>query len=123
MWLSFRAALIKRTCFTCRSSWRLSFPSIVYSSMLAQEGTRDIPNLEITRAVEERGPRGAQSPQGHSFACGRAMSLIRSRVKCHSLLCATVTPVSHYFELFGSRSIHLIATPIQLCIHVIKQRL
>lgn len=118
------ATLVKRTCLTCR----FSFPSRVYSSVLVQERTRDTPNLEITWAVgeRERGPRGAQSPQGHSFARGRSVSLIRSRVKCHSLLCATVTPGSRYFELFGSRSIELsrfAATSIQLCIYVIKQRL
>lgn len=43
--------------------------------------------------------------------------LIRSRVKCHSLLNTTVTPVSRYLELFGSRShelIRLIATSVRL---------
>lgn len=94
-----RAPLVKHTWLTCCLS-ALPLALRVHSSVSAQEGTRGTPNLEITRA----GPREAQSLQGHLRARGRVVSLIRSRVKRHSLLNTTVTPVSRYFELFGSRA-------------------
>jgi len=43
-------------------------------------------------------PRGAVVSRTPSRAPGRAMSLLRSRVECHSLLNTTVTSVSRYFN-------------------------
>lgn len=95
--LPFREALVKRTCLMCH----FSFSPGVYSSVLAQEGTRDIPNLEIT--PRERSPRGAAVPR--TFFRARSRGVLNKEQGQMPLLAVTMTPVSRYFELFGSRSI------------------
>lgn len=65
--VTLRAPFVKRTCVPHEAS---PLPGLNTASRTAQEGTRGVPNLEITRAIKEgRGPpRSAVAPGTSSRA-------------------------------------------------------